>query len=56
MGLSAVICQPWWLNFELTNQGRMIGKFNLGDLKIVDFYLGAVKYVIQLSTRRPAGV
>ena len=46
MGLSAIFWQPLWLNFELTNQGRMIGKFNLGDLKIVDFYLRAVKYVI----------
>ncbi len=34
----------------------MIGEFNLGDLKIADFYFGTVKDVVQLSARRPAGV
>ena len=34
----------------------MIGEFDLGDLKIVDFYLRTVEDVIQLSARSPAGV
>jgi hypothetical protein len=56
MGLRAIIRQPSWLNFELTNQGRMIGEFDLGDLKVADFYLRAMEDVIQLSARRSAGV
>lgn len=34
----------------------MIGKFDMGDLKTCDADLGAVENVIELSTRRPAGV
>ena len=45
-----------FIDFKLTDQGRMIGEFDLGNLKIVDFYLRTVKDVIQLSARRPAGV
>ena len=43
-------------NLEFTYQGRMIGEFNLGYLKIADFYLRAVKNVIKLSARCAAGV
>ena len=44
------------LEFKLANQGGMIGKLDLRNLKIRDCYLRAVKNVIELSTGSPAGV
>ena len=43
-------------NFKVTNQGRMVGIFYLRYLKMGHSNLRAVKNIIELSSRRPAGV
>jgi hypothetical protein len=41
---------------KFTDQGGVVGKFNRGNLKIGNLNLRAVKNVIELPARGPAGV
>ena len=40
-----------FVDAEITNQGVVVGQFDMGDLKSVDADLGAVKDVIELPAR-----
>ena len=41
---------------EFTDQGSVVRKFNLGNLKIGDVDFRAVKYIVELAARGPAGM
>ena len=43
-------------NVKLANQGRMVRKFDLGDLEIGDLDLRTMEDIVQLATWRAAGM